>query len=366
MAEHLDVSRTAIAAQVDRLAELGLVAETGPARSRGGRSAAVDLSGSVRFVGIAIGATSVSVAITDGRLQVLALRRTECDVRQGPEPVLELATQLGRELLSSVGVTRPLGVGVGVPGPVDFRHGISVSPPIMPRWDRHPVRDLLAGRFDCPVVMDNDVNVMALGEQLAGSAIAVDNFLFVKIGTGIGCGIVANGGLYRGMDGCAGDIGHVRVPDSDILCLCGNTGCLEASFGGAALGRDALAAARSGRSPLLRELLDRNGTLTAVEVGQAAGAGDATALQLVRDGGRRVGEVLRGLVSFFNPSLIVLGGGLMRLGHVLLAELRSAIYCRSSPLATRTLRITMGDAGGQAGVIGAARLVSDQVYCLAR
>ncbi|MCW3839538.1 ROK family protein [Micromonospora yasonensis] len=366
LAEHLDVSRTAIAAELDRLTALRLVEEIGPAGFRGGRSATIDISGSVRFVGIAIGATSVSVAVTDGRLQVLALHRTECDVRQGPEPVLDLATKLSRKLLLGSGVDKPLGVGLGVPGPVDFGRGIAVSPPIMPKWDRYPVRDRLAGQFDCPVAMDNDVNVMALGEQLAGVASTVDNFLFVKIGTGIGCGVVANGQLYRGMDGCAGDIGHIRVPECDVPCLCGNTGCLEASFGGAALGREALAAARSGRSPLLRELLERNGTLTAAEVGQAVSAGDAAAMQLVRDGGRRVGEVLTGLVSFFNPSLIVLGGGLTKLGHILLAEMRSVIYRRSLPLATRNLPITMSDAGQRAGVIGAARLVSDQVYRLPR
>ncbi|MEN3533904.1 ROK family protein [Microbispora sp. ZYX-F-249] len=360
------MSRTTIGTELGRLAALRLVEEIGPAASRGGRrSTVIDLAGRVRFVGIAIGATSVSTAVTDGRLRVLAFERTECDVRRGPEPVLELAVEQSRRLLLKLGVDRPLGVGVGVPGPVDFSRGIPVSPPIMPGWDGYPVRDLLGGRFDCPVFLDNDANVMALGEQHAGAAGIVENFLFVKVGTGIGCGIVAKGELYRGMDGCAGDIGHIPVADSDAVCACGNTGCLEASFGGDALARDALAAARSGRSPLLRELLERTGTLTAADVGEAVGAGDAASVQMVRDGGRRVGEVLAGLVSFFNPSLIVLGGGLTLLGHVLLAEIRGAIYRRSLPLATRNLPIMMSELGPQAGVIGAARLVSEEVYGVA-
>ena len=363
LAEHFDVPRTAIAAEVGRLAGLRLVEEVEPGASRRGRrSATIDLAGGVRFVGIAIGATAVSAAVTDGRLQVLAFERLQCDVRQGPEPVLELATELSRTLLLQLGVDKPLGVGVGVPGPVDFSRGISVSPPIMPGWDRYPVRDFFAQEFCCPAVMDNDVNVMALGEQHAGVAGKVENLLFVKIGTGIGCGIVANGELYRGMDGCAGDMGHIPVADSDALCACGNKGCLEATFSGAALSRDALAVARSGGSPLLRELLDRHGTLTAAEVGQAARAGDAASVKLVRDGGRRVGQVLAGVVSFFNPNLIVLGGGLTMLSHVLLAEIRAVIYRRSLPLATRSLPIMVSRVGQQAGVIGAARLVSEEVY----
>ncbi|GAB3163509.1 ROK family transcriptional regulator [Microbispora hainanensis] len=367
LSEHFEVSRTTIGAELARLTALQLVEEIGPAASRGGRrSTVMDLAGRVRFVGVVIGATSVSVAVTDGRLRVLAFERTQCDVRQGPEPVLELAMEQSRRLLLKLGVDKPMGVGVGVPGPVDFSRGIPVSPPIMPGWDGYPVRDVIGRRFDCPVLLDNDVNVMALGEQHAGAASTAENFLYVKVGSGIGCGIVAKGELYRGMDGCAGDIGHIPVTGSDEICACGNTGCLEASFSGDALAREALAAARSGRSPLLKEFLERDGTLTAAQVGEAVAAGDAASVQMVRDGGRRVGEVLAGLVSFFNPSLIVLGGGLTLLGHILLAEIRGAIYRRSLPLATRNLPIAMSDLGPQAGVIGAARLVSEEVYGFSR
>ncbi|MEV4300485.1 ROK family protein [Microbispora rosea] len=357
------MSRTTIGTELGRLTALQLVEEIGPAASRGGRrSTVVDLARRVRFVGVAIGATSVSAAVTDGGLRVLAFERMECDVRQGPEPVLELAMELSRRLLLKSGVDKPMGVGVGVPAPVDFSRGVPVSPPIIPRWDGYPVRDVLGRQFDCPVVLDNVVNVMALGERHAGVASTAENFLFVKLGSGIGCGIVAKGELYRGVDGCAGDIGHIPVAGSGEICACGNTGCLEASFGGDALARDALVAARSERSPLLGELLERDGTLTAAQVSEAIAAGDPTSVQMVRDGGRRVGEVLAGLVSFFNPSLIVLGGRLTLLGHVLLAEIRGAIYRRSLPLATRNLPITMSDLGPQAGVIGAARLASEEVY----
>jgi glucokinase-like ROK family protein len=363
LADRLSVSRTTIGAEVARLTELGLAQEAGPAASRGGRrSTLVDLSPEIRFVGIAIGATGLSVGVTDGRLVVLATRSRQCDIRQGPEKVLALALELVREVLDEVGVERPAGAGIGVPGPVDFHRGISVSPPIMPGWDGYPVRDAVSRELGCPVVLDNDVNVLAVGELHAGVAKGARDFLFVKIGTGIGCGIVVDGELYRGVDGCAGDIGHIRVDEFGPTCACGNTGCLEAFSGGAALARDAIAAARSGRSPALAALLEQNGELTAADVGLAVAQGDAQAVQLIKDSGRHVGQVLASLVSFFNPGLIVIGGRVTGLGHSLLAEIRGVTYRRSLPLATGSLPIVLSELAEEGGVIGAARLISESVY----
>ncbi|MBI2242630.1 MAG: ROK family protein, partial [Nocardioides sp.] len=289
-------------------------------------------------------------------------RTHPCDIRQGPEVVLATALEQVRELLTEVGVTRPAGAGVGVPGPVDFHRGVPVSPPIMPGWDGYPVRDAVSRELGCPVVLDNDVNVLALGEQHAGVAKGASDFLFVKIGTGIGCGIVLGGELYRGVDGCAGDIGHIRIDDFGPTCACGNTGCLEAFSGGAALARDATAAARSGRSAVLASLLEEKGELTAADVGFAVSRGDAQAVQLIRDSGRHIGQVLASLVSFFNPGLIVIGGRVTGLGHGLLAEIRGVTYRRSLPLATGSLPIVLSELGDECGVIGSARLISDSVY----
>jgi glucokinase-like ROK family protein len=364
LASRLDVSRTTVAAEVGRLVELGLAADAGPAASRGGRrSTLVDLDSGLRFVGIDAGATSMRVAVTDGRLGVLAREvLPDCDIRRGPEAVLADALTLTRKLLAEQGVDRPAGVGIGVPGPVDFQAGVPVAPPFMPGWDGYPVRDALSRELGCPVLLDNDVNVMALGEQHNGVARSARDFLFVKIGTGIGCGIVVDRHLYRGADGCAGDIGHIRVEQDGPVCACGNVGCLEAFFGGAALARDAVAAARGGRSEVLARLLEQHGRLTAAAVAEAMAQGDPTSLQLVRDGGRRVGSVLAGLVSFFNPGLIVIGGGLSRLGHSLLAEVRSVVYRQSLPLATGNLPVVLSELGDDAGVVGAVRLISDAVY----
>jgi glucokinase-like ROK family protein len=363
LADLLNVSRTTIAAEVARLGELGLAQEVGHAASRGGRrSTLVDLAGDIRFVGISIGATGMSVGVTDGRVTVLSTSTIPCDIRQGPEPVLATALSEARTLLDKLGIERPMGAGISVPGPVDFHRGVPVSPPIMPGWDGYPVRDALARELGCPAVLDNDVNAMALGELHAGVARSAQDFLFVKIGTGIGCGIVVEGELYRGVDGCAGDIGHIRVEEFGPTCACGNTGCLEAFAGGAALARDAMAAARAGRSPALAALLEEKGELTAADVGLAVAQGDAQAVQLIRDAGRRIGQVLASLVSFFNPGLIVIGGRVTGLGHALLAEIRGVTYRRSLPLATGNLPIVLSELGDEGGVVGTARLISSSVY----
>jgi glucokinase-like ROK family protein len=363
LGDAVELSRSRLAVELDRLVALGLVETAGLAASRGGRrSSIVRIARNTRFLGIDIGATSIDVAVTDGELRVLSHEAEPMDVRQGPEVVIGRALEMVGKLRAADTAGGLAGAGAGVPGPVSFAEGVPVSPPIMPGWNHFPVRDAFASALGCPVLVDNDVNIMALGEKHAGIARSVDDFLFVKIGTGIGCGIVVGGEVYRGVSGSAGDIGHIRVDDAGPMCLCGNTGCLEAFFGGSALARDALAAARSDRSPELAALLDRNGMLTAADVAAAAAAGDPVSVRMIREGGRRVGQVLAGLVSFVNPGLIVIGGGVAGIGHSLLAEIRGVVYRRSLPLATGNMPIVLSELGDEAGVVGAARLISDRVY----
>jgi glucokinase-like ROK family protein len=357
------LSRSKLAVELGRLAELGLVESAGLAASRGGRrSNIVRLSRHLRMIGIDIGATSIDVAVTNGELEILGHVAMECSVRDGPDVVLEHALELMGKLRGQGLVDEIHGAGIGVPGPVSFRDGVPVVPPIMPGWDRFPVREVISQKLGCPVLVDNDVNIMALGEAQAGLARSVDDFLLVKIGTGIGCGIVVDSQIYRGMSGSAGDIGHIRVDDDGPTCVCGNIGCLEAYFSGAALARDALAAGRSGRSAFFAQRLEQAGELTAIDVADAAAAGDPVGVRMVREGGRRVGQVLAGLISFFNPGLVVIAGGVAGLGHVLLAEIRSVVYRRSPPLATGNLPIVLSELGNTAGVIGATRLISDHIF----
>ncbi|MEV5123229.1 ROK family transcriptional regulator [Streptomyces decoyicus] len=363
LGDRVELSRSKLAVEVDRLLETGLVVADGLAASRGGRrSHNIRLAPALRFLGVDIGATSVDVAVTNAELEVLGHLTQPMDVREGPVAVFEQVLALAAKLKAS-GVAEGFdGAGIGVPGPVRFPEGVPVAPPIMPGWDGFPVREALSQELGCPVMVDNDVNLMAMGEQHAGVARTSQDFLFVKIGTGIGCGIVVGGEVYRGTTGSAGDIGHIQVEPDGRACACGNHGCLEAYFGGAALARDATDAAQDGTSPELAARLATGGPLTAADVAVAAASGDAAALDLIRAGGTRTGQVIAGLVSFFNPGLVVIGGGVTGLGHTLLAAIRTQVYRQSLPLATGNLPIVLGELGQAAGVTGAARLISDHLF----
>jgi glucokinase-like ROK family protein len=363
LGDRLDLTRPRLLAEVERLVTAGYVAEAGMAASRGGRrSTLVELNPRLRFAAVDLGASSIDIEVTNGRLEPVAAYRESADIRSGPRAILQRVHELLAKAKIDGAYERLDGVGIGVPGPVSYRDGVPVSPPIMPGWDRYPVRELLTREHGCPAVVDNDVNIMAIGERHGGVAHSVDDFLFVKIGTGIGCGIHLAGDVYRGVDGCAGDIGHIQVDAQGPMCSCGNAGCLEALFSGAALSRDALAAARSGESPSLAERLAAHGDLGARDVADGAAEGDVVCIRLIRDGGRRVGSVLATLVSFSNPSMIVIGGGLAQLGHILLAEIRSVVYRRSLPLATGNLPVVLSELGSRAGVTGAAVLASDTAF----
>jgi glucokinase-like ROK family protein len=361
------LGRAIVAQRVGELIERGLVAEGPVGRSTGGRPPRqLTFCADGGHVLVAdLGATSIDVAITtlDGR--ILGHHDEPARIEAGPEVCLDRVDALFERLLEMTpGVSQNLwGVGIGVPGPVEFGRGRPISPPIMPGWDAYPIRERFAERYGAPVWVDNDVNVLALGEWRSGIAAGHDNVVVVKLGTGIGAGIISEGHLHRGAQGSAGDVGHIQViDDPSVICRCGNVGCLEALAGGAAIGRSGMAAAIEGRSPRLKIAFDQRGTVSAEDVARAASFGDPVAVALLQDAGRRVGAMLAGVVNFFNPSLIVIGGGVANSPDHLLAAIRESIYRRSLPLATRDLVVQRSSLGGLAGVIGASAMVVDQLF----
>ncbi|GAA3756393.1 putative NBD/HSP70 family sugar kinase [Spinactinospora alkalitolerans] len=352
LARHTGMARSTVAQRVDALIEYGLVEEaTEPGESTGGRPPRVlRLNTELNCVlGVDLGATHCRVALMDIGGALLATREDPLLITRGPEPVLEHIDARMHELLAEV--RRPIetvkAIGIGVPGPVEFATGRPVNPPIMPGWHEYPIPEFFTDRYDVEVLVDNDVNVLALGERRFAYPEA-PHLLFVKVGTGIGCGIIAGGRLHRGSQGSAGDIGHIRVPGADdALCRCGNTGCLEAVAGGTALAERLTAAgvpARTGR-----------------DVVELVNQGDPLALRMVRDGGRVIGDVLAGLVNFFNPEAIVVGGVMAEVHEPLLAGVREVIYQRSLPLATHRLAVVPSRSGDEGGALGAGRLAIDHV-----
>ncbi|RZI93902.1 MAG: ROK family protein [Variovorax sp.] len=359
MAERLGFSKSKANGLIAGLVEQGLLAESGLQRSSGGRRAEnLQINGALGvLVGIDIGATSIDVAVLAPDLGVLAHRGEPADVRQGPGVLLARVRMLMRELLAECGRSARdvLGIGIGVPGPVNFETGQLVNPPLMPAWDSFSIRDYLREDYAAPVFVDNDVNLMALGE-LWRLQRSLSNFLVIKVGTGIGCGIVCHGEVYRGAAGSAGDVGHICVDQQGPRCHCGNLGCVEAMAAGPAITRMATEAAQSGKSQALRECLRTHGHIDAQHVGQASHAGDAAANDIIQRAGSLIGQMLASVVNFFNPSHVFIGGGITRIGPVFLAAVRQSVYQRSLALSTRHLEIQYTPLGVQGGVIGAGVL----------
>ncbi|MGY1590622.1 ROK family protein [Geodermatophilus sp. SYSU D00708] len=361
------LGRGAVTQRVTQLLDSGLLEESELGRSTGGRpprELAVRATAGLVLVA-PLGATHIAAGVTDLTGRVVASVQEPASIAAGPEATLARVGALFEGLLEDPAVPdAPVyGIGVGLPGPVEFATGTPVNPPIMPGWDGYAVRARLSERFDVPVWVDNDVNLMALGELRMGAAQEHHNVVYVKIGTGIGAGLISDGHLHRGANGAAGDIGHASVDvASGIVCRCGNVGCLEALAGGAALGRDATHAAENGRSPRLRQVLDTNGQITAADVATAAQHGDAVAVELLGRSGQLVGETVATLVNFFNPSLVLLGGGVALAGDAILAAVRQAVYQRSLPLATRDLRISRSTLAPDPALPGAAHMVLDELF----
>ncbi len=361
-------SRPKVSAEVGKLVKRAILIENGEGASQGGRRPRL-----LKFnqqlgyiIGVDIGATSMDLAVADLNAQVLARDCGPADVREEPLALLSEVKRRALGLLAKRNI-RPqqvLGVGVGVPGPVDFLKGILVAPPLMPAWEGFSIRGYFHPIFPSAfVAVDNDVNIMALGELKSGAGTGVDNFIFVKIGTGIGAGIVCNGIIHRGHNGSAGDIGHICADHNGPTCRCGNVGCLEAMAAGPAIADRAWEAARNGSSLILAQKLEaNNGLLRAEDVAAAVREGDRMAIEIVQYSGQLIGDVLAGLVNFFNPSMILVGGGVANIGNQLLASLRQAVLRRSTALATRELTVSYSPMSGEAGVTGAIHLALEHLF----
>jgi glucokinase-like ROK family protein len=363
LAVNSSFSKSRANAAVAGMLEQGVLERTGELVTTGGRPAGtLRLSRNLGvLLAVAMGATNLDVAVLTPDLEVLARHSEPSDVRSGPGLVLSRVRALMRELLaqSRASARKVISIGIGVPGPVDFELGQLVNPPLMPEWDAYSIRDDLRAEYGAPVFVDNDVNVMALGE-LWRMQRSLQDFLVIKVGTGIGCGIVCHGEVYRGANGSAGDVGHICVDPEGPRCHCGNLGCVETMAAAPAIARLATDAAQSGQSALLKELHDRRGALVLQDVEQASRAGDVAANAIVQRSGALVGQMLASVVNFFNPSHIFIGGRVTRIGPLFLAGVRQSVYHRSLALSTRHLEIQYTPLGERAGLIGAGVLAMQE------
>ena len=353
LADLTGFSRSTISIRLDELLASGLITPVESAASTGGRpSARVALNAHARVVAAAqFGASHATVVLMDLSGEPLISQRSQRDIASGPAESLDWVTNTVAALLEQTSYRSKdlIAIGIGLPGPVEHSTGRPTSPPIMPGWDGYDVPNHLQRAFDVPVLVDNDVNVMALGEQSKGWP-EVRNMMFVKISTGIGAGIISAGALQRGEDGSAGDIGHIAITrGAGIMCRCGNSGCLEAV---------------AGIPAVMANLRSTGVELSSVdELIALAKTGDLSAMRAIRQAGRDVGEVLNMCVSIFNPSVIVVGGSLSELSDQLIAGIREVVYSRFMPLATQNLTIAASRVGANAGAIGAGIMAIE--YALA-
>jgi predicted NBD/HSP70 family sugar kinase len=344
------LARTTVSSAVDELLARGLLQVDGtrPTVGRGRPADRLALSPRGGHVLLAdVGASSAHLAVVDLSQRMLARTEVPVSMNDGPEAVLRTVESELTALRDGVPPDAPVrAIVIGLPGPVDGTQGVPVRPPIMPGWHAYPVAARLSQTFDCPAVLENDVNLRALGEARALPADQVP-LLFVKVGTGIGGGLVSREGvLHHGADGAAGDIGHVRVRGApDEPCVCGNVGCIEAVASAGAIARRLGAPGRPVPTSEVHALLAR---------------GDPAAVAAVREAAALIGELVATLVHFYNPARVTIGGGLSAASDELLAGVRSVAYQRALPLATRNLVLTNSVLGEYAGLAGAAVLAIER------
>jgi glucokinase-like ROK family protein len=336
----------------------GLVAEAGDGPSRGGRRPILlEFQDDAHTVlGVDVGATHVSVILTDLRGQVLTWEHLDHPVRTDPEGTEALIRSLCDRCLSrSEGARkRLLGLGVAVPSPVDPRNPDRLSDVVLPDWRGHRVLERLESFYGVPVLVDNDANLGALAEHWWGAGRGVEDFAYIKVGTGVGSGHMIRGEIYRGATGVAGEIGHLAIDPSGQPCVCGNRGCLATLVGSKALEERA--------RTLLPDYPDSplNGTsVTIMAIEDAALEDDPLAMTIVGEAAHNLGTAVAGVLNLMNPATVILGGSLSRLGERLLVPLRESVLRRTLVSSVAASEIRTSELGAQAIAVGAATLVLD-------
>ncbi|MEU2604325.1 ROK family transcriptional regulator [Streptomyces albus] len=334
---------------VRELKDAGTV-EVTPTSSGGRRARAVSLSADAGIVvGVDFGHSHLRVAVGNLAHTVLAEEAEPIDVDASADQGLDRAEHLVRHLVEKSGISpsKIIGVGLGVPGPIDMETGVLGSTAILPGWVGTNPRDELAGRLGVPVYVDNDANLGALGEQVWGAGHGARDLAYIKVASGVGAGLVINGQIYRGPGGTAGEIGHITLDESGPVCRCGNRGCLET-----------FTAARY----VLPLLHSSHGTdLTMTRVVQLAAEGDPGCRRVLADIGRHIGSGVASLCNLLNPSRVVLGGDLADAGDLVLDPVRDSVARYAIPSAARRLTVLPGELDTRAEVLGALALVLDEM-----
>jgi glucokinase-like ROK family protein len=355
LADQMGLTRAALTLIVTDLLENGVILEAESRTTPNGRPPIVLEINPKRGLVAAIdmGATHINIAFADFSAKIIEETSLPFDIKQGPQICLAEASRILHELLDRGGIkiSQVMAVGVGVPGPVITDAGMVVSPPIMPGWDGYPIRDSLEKEWGIPVSLNNDADLGALGEWAYGAGRGEKNLAFIKVGSGIGAGLIINQQIYGGTTGSAGEIGHLTIDENGPLCTCGNRGCMEAFAGGHAIALQARELVRSGKRTLLSNIPIEN--LTAKDVAKAASRGDLPSQEIIMRAGTFIGIAIAGLVNLFNPGAVIIGGGVAQAGDLLTTSIRQAVRERSLRAAEQGVHITTAMLGKRSSLIGA-------------
>jgi glucokinase-like ROK family protein len=356
IARQMGLTRAAVTAIVNDILQEQLVRETDHSSIRGGRRPILlEINPECGHVaGIDMGATHLGILFTDFAGRVIYDVEIPFMIDQGPELCMPQVLDHFRQVLGTIDLSLKdiLAVGIGVPGPVVAEVGAVSAPPIMPGWDKYPIRAHFQEVWNCPVSINNDAELGALGEWAYGAGRGESNLAYIKVGSGVGAGLLLDGRIYRGATGCAGEIGHVTILDGGPLCSCGNTGCLEALAGGRAIARKAREAIHADKRTILTKVQDVE-SITAKDVAQAARLGDFLSQQILADAGRYLGIAIASLVNLINPSIVVVGGGVAHMGDLLLEPIRQTLRERSLRSAAEAVRVTTALLGRRSTSMGA-------------
>jgi glucokinase-like ROK family protein len=356
LARRMGLSRAAVTAIVNDLLGINIVRETHATTTTSGRRPIMlEIEPKHGYVlGVDIGVTHLSLILADLSARVVSETEIPSEISRGPENCLDEVDRRVQALLAQAGLSLQdiLSTGVGVPGPIAGDGGIVIAPPIMPGWDNFPIRSDLHKRWGCPVSLNNDAELGALGEWAYGAGREESNLIYVKVGSGVGAGLLLDNHIYRGATGTAGEIGHMTIERDGPMCDCGNRGCLEVLAGGRAIAQQARRAVLSRQRTQLAlvEPLDK---ITAKDVALAAGRGDLIAQLILSEAGEYLGTAIAGLINLLNPGIVVIGGGVAQAGDLLLEPIRQAVQSRSLKAAVQVVRITSAVLGRRSTSMGA-------------
>jgi glucokinase-like ROK family protein len=340
---------------INDLIDGGIILEMESRSTRSGRPPVVlDINPKAGLVAaIDMGATHLGVAVGDFSAQILDEVEQPFRIDDGPEHCLEEGDRALRLVLEKRGlkISDLSAIGLSVPGPVITDTGMVMAPPIMPGWDRFPIRTTLENRWNVPVTLNNDANFGAVGEWVFGAGRGEKNIAFIKVGSGIGAGLIINRQVFSGTTGSAGEIGHLTIDENGPLCSCGNHGCLEAFAGGHAIELQAKKLVESGKRTLLSDFNSK--PITVREVAEAARRGDLAAQEILHRSGTFIGIAVAGLINLVNPSVVIVGGGVAEVGDLITAPIRKVVRERSLRAAEHAVKITTAMLGRRSSLLGA-------------